>query len=122
MIEDHGGEFVTHAPSATLGRTGFELQHERAPWARSRLYRLCHAIQAAGAARTAESAHTLVRDAQLAVGEHTPVREALAHAGVDVRAVARELRLIEEDAKHQARADELAMFKSVLRQSGSVGR
>jgi hypothetical protein len=108
------------AYTQTLDRTGWELQQSAGggigPWRRSVLYRVTLAVQAADAADTDDEARRLVLDAIDAVGEREPLRKALEHAGVDVRAVETHLRAINDEWQRHRDAVELEQWQRWTRE------
>lgn len=108
--------------ATTLDRGWWELANERAPHARSAIYRVGLALQAAGIAEDDADAQLTLHEAARAVAEHTPVREALEAAGVDVAAVERHLALVERAWAQQKYGDELEEWRAVSREIDSWSR
>lgn len=101
--------------STSLDRTALELRMSRGPHSRSALHRIELALEAAGAADSQADAQTLLWDAVDVVGERAPLRAVLRHAGVDVVAVDRHLRLIESEHAQQQQAELLNQWRSAVR-------
>jgi hypothetical protein len=101
------------AARPTFDRTVWELRMERGPWKRAKLHRIALAIQAAGAADSADAAHAVIWDAVDALGGRPTVREALEHAGVDVSAVRMCLDAIDHQVEDELRAEEYAKLAEI---------
>jgi hypothetical protein len=94
-----------------VDRTVAELAASVGPWKRSKLYRIGVAVKAAGAAETEDAAQKLI----WALGDRATVRQALEHAGADVRAVVDCLRAIDRDFQQAQDAFEVAQLREAGR-------
>jgi hypothetical protein len=79
-------------------------------------YRVTLAVQAAGGADSDDDAARVVLDAIDAVGEREPLRKALEHAGVDVRAIEARLRAINDEWQRHRDAAELEQWRRISRE------